>query len=775
VIESPVQAVLDRLQGVRSHQEAGKWEARCPAHEDRKPSLGVAVGDDGRVLLHCQAGCSVEAIVGAIGLTIADLFAGEQNHNGKPRIVATYDYLDEAGVLRYQAVRFTPKDFRQRRPDGVGGWLWNLKGVSRLLYRLPELLLAAIAEPVFIVEGEKDVEALRRLGLTATCNPMGAGKWLKCYNEALRGRRVLLLPDNDEPGREHMETVLRNLEGIASSVTVLALPDLPPKGDVSDWIAAGGTKHGLLELAAAANGKPQDSNGRAHKGTQESAESESWDNPLPLGDVPEVQSFPLDVLPEPARQLVEEIAWAMNCAPDLAAVALLALVSGGIANSRHVAITKTHIVSPCLYAVVVAPPGATKSPPMRLLRRPFDLAEAQHRKEWKAAVAEWKEAEKEDRGPKPTLKRCLVSNITTESLQLTLDENPRGLLLLRNELSGLIAGLNQYKAAGDDRQFYLDLWDGTPIITDRKSDRTREGAPVFVLDAFTTIYGTIQPEVVGCLRLDRGRRRGTFINDGFLDRFLFSYPTTPDPIGEQWREVSTSARTTWENVVRELLSLAMQETPGKPVRPALLEFDGDARHAWQRFTQRLADEINDEGFPPHLRGPWAKLRSYGARLALILRCLRWAYATAGGEVDDLDEVDGESMEAAARLVDYFKSHARKIYCIIDADPRCREAKRVLRWLAYSVNSVKSVKGSKVISKRELHAGVWGGSKDVDEVSDIISLLVRYGWLRPLLMEEKKGPGRHASPQYEIHPLCFSTPSHFSQNSRNSTREPGEEG
>jgi hypothetical protein len=204
-----------------------------------------------------------------------------------------------------------------------------------------------------------------------------------------------------------------------------------------------------------------------------------------------------------------------------------------------------------------------------------------------------------------------------------------------------------------------------------------------------------------------------------------------------------------------------------------LKLSPDGCTSWQRFTEGIAAEINQEGFPPHLRGPWVKLRAYGARLALILHCLRWAYEQgANGEKGPPDYVDRVSMDGAARLVTYFQSHARKVYAAIDADPRHREAKRALRWVANSVNSVKTVKGYRVVSKRDLHVSVWGGSIDEDEVSNIIALLVRYGWLRPLLEETRKGPGRHPSPRYEIHPSVFPNPS---QNSQNCSREPGQEG
>jgi hypothetical protein len=168
--------------------------------------------------------------------------------NGNSRIVATYDYVDERGEMLYQVIRFEPKDFRQRRPDGAGEWLWNLDGVRRVLYRLP-LLATNPERAVFVVEGEKDVDNLAHLGIIATTNPGGAGKWRPEYSDFLRGRHVIILPDNDGPGLSHAKAVAASLNEIAASIKILELPGLPPKGDVSDWLAAGGTRDRLLELA----------------------------------------------------------------------------------------------------------------------------------------------------------------------------------------------------------------------------------------------------------------------------------------------------------------------------------------------------------------------------------------------------------------------------------------------------------------------------------------------------------------------------------------------
>ncbi len=197
-----VQRVLDKLNDVR--QAGGGWEAACPCHEDRKPSLSITEKPD-RLLLHCFAGCENEDIVAAIGLRMADLFdgTGQQPGNSHGReIAATYDYTDEAGRLLFQAVRYRPKGFAQRRPDGTGGWEWNMKGARRVLYRLPQVMEAAArGHRVHVVEGEKDVHALETLGQVATTNAGGAGKWHEEYAAALRGAHVVLLPDNDPPGR----------------------------------------------------------------------------------------------------------------------------------------------------------------------------------------------------------------------------------------------------------------------------------------------------------------------------------------------------------------------------------------------------------------------------------------------------------------------------------------------------------------------------------------------------------------------------------------------
>jgi putative DNA primase/helicase len=244
--------VIQRFQGVKRSGQ-GKWMARCPAHDDRQASLSVGEGTEGGAVLHCHAGCETSAVVAAVGLGLADLMpSSEMNGTAKhrPTVSARYAYHDEQGVLLYEVLRTAPKGFTQRRPNPVGGWIPNLTGVRRVLYRFPELLAADHTATLYVCEGEKDVEAVRALGLVATTNAGGAGKWRREYNEPLRGRRVVVLPDNDDPGRAHAQHVAASLKDIAAEVRVLDLPGLPAKGDVSDWIASGGTAEKLRELCA---------------------------------------------------------------------------------------------------------------------------------------------------------------------------------------------------------------------------------------------------------------------------------------------------------------------------------------------------------------------------------------------------------------------------------------------------------------------------------------------------------------------------------------------
>jgi putative DNA primase/helicase len=229
-----------------------EFKAICPFHDDTNPSLNIDA-KTGRYYCHgCGKKGDIFHFYGKInglhtGSDFRKILRGICSDLGinapeqqKGRITQTYDYTDADGKLLFQVCRFEPgkngkpKDFRQRRPDTSGEWIYNLKGVEPVLYRLPEV---AQAEEVLIVEGEKDSNNLAALGFTATTVPGGAGKWRPEYSDAIKGKHIVLIPDNDVPGREHMAKIGAAINGNSKSLKLLTLPGLPSKGDVSDFIA----------------------------------------------------------------------------------------------------------------------------------------------------------------------------------------------------------------------------------------------------------------------------------------------------------------------------------------------------------------------------------------------------------------------------------------------------------------------------------------------------------------------------------------------------------
>jgi hypothetical protein len=229
----PLDVVIAALQAAGCSPKGSS--ARCPAHDDHDPSLSFGVGDDGRVLLRCHAGCPVEAIVVALELTMTDLFVPKAQADP---ILATYVYTDESGVPLFRVVRKSPKRFYQQHPDCNGGWCRTRGNARLVLYRLPELLAGiAAGKTVFVCEGEKDAEAIVRTGRVATTNAMGAGKWRAEYVEMIAGAKgVVIVADRDAVGRAHASQVADSLIGRVGRVLIAE----PKEGkDLSDHLTIG--------------------------------------------------------------------------------------------------------------------------------------------------------------------------------------------------------------------------------------------------------------------------------------------------------------------------------------------------------------------------------------------------------------------------------------------------------------------------------------------------------------------------------------------------------
>ena len=267
IAENPIQEYL-ASRGILLLGTGAEKKCKCPFHEDGTPSFAVNVNTN---LWQCYAGCGGGSIIDLKmrmeNLSLPEvmlLLGGEETFGSqmsagvakrnveraqmakpvsekpasisdnpvKPKLVCTYDYRNAKGELVYQACRLEPKSFRQRRPVADGKWIWNMEGIERVLYRLPQVLKTT--QPIFICEGEKDCDNVARLGWVATTNVGGAGKWLDAYSDTLAGKEVILCGDNDKPGQEHMDKVLASLAGKAKLVRWVKIP--APFKDVTDWM-----------------------------------------------------------------------------------------------------------------------------------------------------------------------------------------------------------------------------------------------------------------------------------------------------------------------------------------------------------------------------------------------------------------------------------------------------------------------------------------------------------------------------------------------------------
>lgn len=235
---------------MRRKKQGREWRVLCPAHPDKSPSLDIREGDAGYPVMTCRShNCDAKEIIDAVGHTWNDIF-GTDTDRWTPggTAIAFYDYVDENGKMIFQVCRTADKSFRQRQPNKTkaSGWEWNLTGVQRVPFRLPRVISAAnVGETIYICEGEKDVLALEKTGMVATCNPGGAGKWLSSYNEYFRGSKAIIVADNDSTGKRHAVNVYNALYNIAETVQIV----IPKIGkDASDHINAGNTVQDFIKV-----------------------------------------------------------------------------------------------------------------------------------------------------------------------------------------------------------------------------------------------------------------------------------------------------------------------------------------------------------------------------------------------------------------------------------------------------------------------------------------------------------------------------------------------
>lgn len=555
---APVELLRARLENVRALSTGG-FTARCPCtanhkHGDRHNSLKVDEGKDRQALIHCHTGCQPEQIVAALGLEMKDLFpapeaetVGKNGHAPRKRIVASYDYRDESGAVLYQAVRYEPKTFAQRTPDGRGGWLWEVGDVRRVLYRTPELAAADPSEWVIVVEGEKDADLLAAVEILATTNAGGAGKWRPEYAEQLRGRRVCIVPDNDDAGEKHAETVARALHGVAADVRILRLPELPPKGDVADWLAAGGSGKELMRLVVFAP---------------------SWDTEAGTGKIgaraDATQGPPADWShwPDPPTEAVygwfgEYLALMAPTteAPPAFHLAAALTVAGAAIGKRVRTEYASEPLFANLYTVLIGPSGSSRKD--TAIKRALSLSWPP---QWERQAV--------------SLPYQTVTDVSSaEGLIRSLERGPNTLLYL-TELSNLMRNARR-KGTSTILPRLIEAFD-----TPAKLSNLSKGDPQEVTDPYLSIIAATQP---GILSTEMGVED---IHSGFANRWLFvpgdrreRKPTPP--------KLDKSA--SWR-LWKDLNEAVMSYGPGSALHEA-----GDVQAVWDVWYLKERARTEEEG------------------------------------------------------------------------------------------------------------------------------------------------------------------------------------
>ncbi len=377
--------------------------------------------------------------------------------------------------------------------------------------------------------------------------------------------------------------------------------------------------------------------------------------------------FPVDALPEGCANYVREAAESLLCPPELVGVPSLCALSAAVGHSRALRIKQGWTVSGNLFAAVVDEPGSRKSPAAAYAYKPLHKLQAEIRKDHREAKKDYekevrqhavdkklaaKDNKAEPEPPaKPTMKRCIVDDITVEALAGRLEENPRGLLSAQDELTGFIRGMDQYKSGGkgNTRQTYLKIWSNQPIIVDRKGGEE----PVVIPNPYVTLQGSIQPGVLD--EIADGR------DDGFLDRWLFAYPESRQG-GYSDSYVSDAAELAYERTIKALWNKEPFEASEDGYESRVIQMSEEAKELFKAEANGLREEMYAPGFPEVMRGAWAKFDLHLARLALILAVARQAH-------EDQEEVSADDMRNALSLLEYFKDSARKVYGqLFEANP-----------------------------------------------------------------------------------------------------------
>jgi 5S rRNA maturation endonuclease (ribonuclease M5) len=768
-------------EALNAHGSKGRGNAwQCVAHEDRSPSLSVTNAREG-VLLNCHAGCATEDVVGALGLTMADLFDEPLQKQERPQVVAEYPYCDRHGEVLKVVRRIEPgyngekKTFRQFKPDGTPG----TKDIPNVLYRLPEVLATAEAGGlIYVVEGEKDVENLRALGLTATCNIGGAGKWASPYCRFLEGAgEVVVIADRDEPGRKHAEAVAKSVEQAGIPVRILE----PARGkDVSDHIAAGLEFDDLVPATRTAPAQNDSSNSSEPlwgpeeasagiDGTENEGGGPCWDDPLP---VPRhtLPPFPTELLGTSLAAWVRAQGASLNVSDDLLALSALGTISAALGGRVQVKVKDGwEAENVCLYCLGLADSSARKTPALDAASAPMRDRIGQLREDHRAEVEQVEQeiriTEKElaavendvsrskatkgdaravldtllELKAQPGLPKAFVGDVTLEALGKVMGENGGRMALHESEAGFFKACAGLYGNGRADITLVLKAYSGTGHEIDRVG-RGHSWMPRTAL----TLTLIIQPGVVEHMEKDNPE----FKSSGFLNRFLYALPSPMPPGAFDTPDVPLDVSLDY---AQRIVRLVDDVWTNENIRT--LTLTAQARKVFAEFYNQTEKDKADGG-ALHDVAEWAgKLCGQIIRLAACLSLYDNAAASEIGE---------DAMTRTIGLAPYLTAHARAAFGLMsrDGDGGRKLLRDILDRLPQLLADDMTVTTRKIReSFKGRRASGSAGAVDAEVIKDAMDELQELGWVAEIPAPPRK-PGQRGqkpSPKYDVHPWIYDPP------------------
>ena len=664
-----------------------------------------------------------------------------------------WKYVDAHGRMLGAIVRFdqlggTPA--KQVLPitycEGSNGRCeWRAKGFPspRPLFGL-DLLANRPDAPVIVAEGEKTATAAgkRFVDHVAITSPGGSKAARKADWSALKGRRVIIWPDADAPGAAYAADVADLARAVgAASVATVSLPEGLPKGwDLADDLPAGMTDADLARILEAA-GEPT-----------------AWAAPVAItSSLPPVEPFEPEMLPEALRGYVFDVADRQQSVPDFVAVAALCGLAAMIGNRVRVGPKQNDdwVEVPNLWGAIIGPPSAMKSPAMQSALGAVYALQDEMRQAWQASIEEddiddvlssidEKEAKKraakaikdgdreaarsiladlqKDDDDEPPCPRIVVNDATVEKLGELLNENPRGLLLIRDELPGFLAKMESEEYASE-RAFYLEAFNGSGRFT---YDRIGRGT-VHIANCTLSLIGGVQPSRIA--PIVRGAITGTS-NDGLIQRLQLA--VWPDA-RSSWRWVDRhpdkEARDAFEKVFRDLHDFPL----GRPDQPLVLRFSPDGQDLFRAWMEEIQTEARAGNMSPVLEAHLLKMPKTVASLALLFELID------GGQFD----IGRTATLRALAWADYLRSHARRLYAsggtMVEDGARLIVERR--RQLADQ------------FSVRDIQRKGWAGLPDAEAVTFAVELLVSTNHCREVA-KPSSGAGGRPTAVYEWNPALM---------------------